>query len=211
MSTATDTAIAFVGPGAIGTTVAAALHEVGRTPLLCGRTPRSQLTLQDGDRHVVVPGPVRTDPGQIDRKMGLVFLAVKATQTDTASGWLAALCSPDTVVCVLQNGVEQMETVAMHAPPARIVPAVVWFPAQAQADGSVRLRGDARLSLPDVPASRVVAEALSGTQCAVDITADFPSVAWRKLLQNAVAGLMALTHRRAGMFARPDSAQLSLA
>ena len=211
MSTATDTAIAIVGPGAIGTTVAAALHEVGRTPLLCGRTPRSQLTLQDGDRHVVVPGPVRTDPGQIDRKMGLVFLAVKATQTETASGWLAALCSPDTVVCVLQNGVEQMETVAMHAPPARIVPAVVWFPAQAQADGSVRLRGDARLSLPDVPASRVVAEALSGTQCAVDITADFPSVAWRKLLQNAVAGLMALTHRRAGMFARPDIAQLSLA
>ncbi|PQZ67860.1 2-dehydropantoate 2-reductase [Achromobacter sp. MYb9] len=211
MSTATDTAIAIVGPGAIGTTVAAALHEVGRTPLLCGRTPRSQLTLQDGDRHVVVPGPVRTDPGQVDRKMGLVFLAVKATQTETASGWLAALCGPDTVVCVLQNGVEQMERVAMHAPPARIVPAVVWFPAQAQADGSVRLRGDARLSLPDVPASRVVAEALSGTQCAVDITADFSSVAWRKLLQNAVAGLMALTHRRAGMFARPDIAQLSLA
>jgi len=211
MSTASDTAIAIVGPGAIGTTVAAALHEVGRTPLLCGRTPRSQLTLQDGDRHVVVPGPVRTDPGQVDRKMGLVFLAVKATQTETASGWLAALCGPDTVVCVLQNGVEQMERVAMHAPPARIVPAVVWFPAQAQADGSVRLRGDARLSLPDVPASRVVAEALSGTQCAVDITADFSSVAWRKLLQNAVAGLMALTHRRAGMFARPDIAQLSLA
>jgi len=211
MSTATDTAIAIVGPGAIGTTVAAALHEFGRTPLLCGRTPRDQLTLQDGDRHVVVPGPVRTDPGQIGRKMGLVFLAVKATQTETASGWLAALCGPDTVVCVLQNGVEQMERVAMHAPPARIVPAVVWFPAQAQADGSVRLRGDARLSLPDVPASRVVAEALSGTRCAVEITADFPSVAWRKLLQNAVAGLMALTHRRAGMFARADIAQLSLA
>ncbi|MFY0477197.1 oxidoreductase [Achromobacter marplatensis] len=211
MSTATDTAIAIVGPGAIGTTVAAALHEAGRTPLLCGRTPRGQLTLQDGDRHVVVPGPVRTDPGQIDRKMELVFLAVKATQTETASGWLKALCGPDTVVCVLQNGVEQLEKVAMHAPRARIVPAVVWFPAQAQADGSVRLRGDARLSLPDTPASRVVADGLAGTLCAVDITADFLSVAWRKLLQNAVAGLMALTHRRAGMFARPDIAALSLA
>jgi 2-dehydropantoate 2-reductase len=45
----------------------------------------------------------------------------------------------------------------------------------------------------------------------VEITADFPSVAWRKLLQNAVAGLMALTHRRAGMFVRPDIAELSLA
>ena len=35
MSTATDTAIAIVGPGAIGTTIAAALHEVGRPHVLC--------------------------------------------------------------------------------------------------------------------------------------------------------------------------------
>lgn len=211
MSPAKDIAIAIVGPGAIGTTIAAALHEVGRPQLLCGRTPRDQLTLHDGDRRVIVPGPVQTDPDRIDRKMDLVFLAVKATQTETASGWLAALCRPDTVVCVLQNGVEQLEAVAKHAPRARVVPAVVWFPAQAQADGSVRLRGEARLSLPDTPASRVVAEGLRGTRCAVEISADFPSVAWRKLLQNAVAGLMALTHRRAGMFVRPDIAELSLA
>lgn len=204
MTPATDTAIAIVGPGAIGTTVAAALQQAGRTPLLCGRTPRDRLTLLDGDRRVDVPGPVLTDPDQAGRKMDLVFLAVKATQTEAASGWLAALCRPDTVVCVLQNGVEQLEAVTTHAPPARIIPAVVWFPAQAQADGSVRLRGDARLSLPDLPAAHVVAEALQGTQCAVELTEDFQSVAWRKLLQNAVAGLMALTHRRAGMFARPD-------
>lgn len=211
MTPETDTAIAIVGPGAIGTTVAAALHQAGRTPRLCGRTPRDRLTLLDGDRRVDVPGPVLTDPDQAGRKMDLVFLAVKATQTEAASGWLAALCRPDTVVCVLQNGVEQLEAVTTHAPPARIIPAVVWFPAQAQADGSVRLRGDARLSLPDLPAAHVVAEALQGTQCAVELTEDFQSVAWRKLLQNAVAGLMALTHRRAGMFARPDIAKLSLA
>ncbi|CAB3630051.1 2-dehydropantoate 2-reductase [Achromobacter marplatensis] len=211
MSPATDITIAIVGPGAIGTTIAAALHEVGHPQLLCGRTPRDQLTLHDGDRRVIVPGPVQTEPDRIDRKVDLVFLAVKATQTETASGWLAALCRPDTAVCVLQNGVEQLEAVAKHVPRARVVPAVVWFPAQAQADGSVRLRGEARLSLPDSPASRVVAEGLRGTRCAVEITADFPSVAWRKLLQNAVAGLMALTHRRAGMFVRPDIAELSLA
>lgn len=211
MSPATDITIAIVGPGAIGTTIAAALHEVGHPQLLCGRTPRDQLTLHDGDRRVIVPGPVQTEPDRIDRKVDLVFLAVKATQTETASGWLAALCRPDTAVCVLQNGVEQLEAVAKHVPRARVVPAVVWFPAQAQADGSVRLRGEARLSLPDTPASRVVAEGLRGTRCAVEITADFPSVAWRKLLQNAVAGLMALTHRRAGMFVRPDIAELSLA
>ncbi|PFW74498.1 2-dehydropantoate 2-reductase, partial [Bacillus sp. AFS075960] len=50
-----------------------------------------------------------------------------------------------------------------------------------------------------------------GTRCAVDVTAAFGSLAWRKLLQNAVAGLMALTVRRAGMFGRPDIAELALA
>lgn len=203
--------IAVVGPGAIGTTVAAAVHDVGRTPLLCGRTPRDRLTLQDDDRLIAVPGPVQTDAARIDRKVDLVFLAVKDTQIDAAAQWLWALSAPDTVVCVLQNGVEQSERVAAHSPPARIVPAVVWFPAQTQPDGVVRLRGDVRLSLPDTLASRVVAEALRGTWCAVELAANFGALAWRKLLQNAMAGLMVLAHRRSGMFGRPDVADLALA
>jgi 2-dehydropantoate 2-reductase len=71
-------------------------------------------------------------------------------------------------------------------------------------------RGEARLTLPDTPAARVVLEALRGARCSVDLAADFTSVAWRKL-QNAVAGLMVLTGRRTGMFARADIAELSLA
>jgi 2-dehydropantoate 2-reductase len=75
----------------------------------------------------------------------------------------------------------------------------------------VLLRGDVRLSLPDTPDSRVVAQAMQGTLCSVGLTVDFKSEAWRKLLQNAAAGLMALTHRRSGMFARQDMAELTLA
>ncbi len=211
MKTQANTSIAVVGPGAIGTTVAAALHEVGRTPLLCGRTPRDRLTLQDGDRRITVPGPVRTDPAQIDRTVDLAFLAVKATQIDAAAEWLAALSGPETVICVLQNGVEQVERVAAYSPRGRLVPAVVWFPAQAQSDGSVLLRGDVRVSLPDTLASCVVDDALRGSRCSVDLAANFSSLAWRKLLQNAVAGLMALTHRRSGMYGRSDISGLTLA
>ncbi|YCU49209.1 2-dehydropantoate 2-reductase N-terminal domain-containing protein [Mycobacteroides abscessus] len=47
--------VAIVGPGAIGTTVGAALHEAGRTPMLCGRTARSQLELQINEGLIVVP------------------------------------------------------------------------------------------------------------------------------------------------------------
>lgn len=206
-----DSAIAIVGPGAIGTTVAAALHEVGRTPLLFGRTPRDRLELRDDRTRVVVPGPVLTDPAAVEGNVELVFLAVKATQLESAAPWLTALCGASTVICVLQNGVEQQTDVAPYLPHGTIVPSVVWFPAETQADGSVRLRGLARLTLPDLPASSRVSDALRGTRISTELATDFRSVAWRKLLQNAAAGLMALTGRRAGMFGREDVAQLTLA
>jgi len=202
--------VAVVGPGAIGTVIAAALYEAGHIPVLCGRTPREHLTLQHNDRLITVPGPVRTDPRQIDRSADLVFLAVKDTQIEAAAEWLSVLCRPRTVVCVLQNGVEQVERVGPHCPQAQVIPAVVWFPVQAQSDGLVRLRGDVRLTLPDMSASHIVVEALQGSRCSVELAGDFLSQAWRKLLQNAVAGLMALTQRRSGMFSRSDIAGLTL-
>ncbi|MVY05985.1 oxidoreductase, partial [Escherichia coli] len=38
--------VALIGPGAIGTTIAAALFEVGRAPMVCGRTAHSALVLR---------------------------------------------------------------------------------------------------------------------------------------------------------------------
>jgi 2-dehydropantoate 2-reductase len=196
--------VALIGPGAIGTTVAAALHQRGATPLLAGRTPRAELRLDTSEGPVVIPGPVRTDPEGIRSPADLVFVAVKATQTAATAAWLRALCGPETVVCVLQNGIEQEDAVAPLVPGRPVVPAVVWFPAVRGADDTVRLLAAARLTLPDVPAAAGIRNLLHGTRCTVDVTADFRTIAWRKLLQNAVAGLMALTGRRSGMFRRDD-------
>lgn len=203
--------IALVGPGAIGTTIAAALHEAGRTPTICGRTAHDHLTLRSDDGEIVVPGPVQTDPAKVRNRFDLVFLAVKSTQIAAAAPWLSALCAGRTVVCVLQNGVEQQARVAPFVPGSPILPSVVWFPAQRESDASVWLRAKPRLTLPETPAADVVLAALRGTRCEVDVSADFISIAWRKLLQNALAGLMVLTGRRAGMFLRTDITELSLA
>lgn len=210
-------AVAVVGPGAIGTTVAAALTQTGITPALYGRTARDGLELRVGstadDRTdaVAVPGPVVTDPEGVTGPVDILFLAVKTTQLDAAAPWLRTLCGPDTVVCVLQNGVDQVEQVAPLAPGSTVLPSVVWFPAATQPDGSVWLRTDARLSLPDSPGAERVARVLTGSLCAVDLHEDFPSVAWRKLIQNAIAGLMVLADRRAGVFRRDDLAALATA
>ena len=202
--------IALIGPGAIGTTIAAALHEVDRAPLLCGRTAHSQLTLRHDEGEIVVPGPVLTEPATIRQPVDLLFVAVKTTQVTDIAAWLAALCDENTVVCALQNGVEQKAQLAPLVNGATVLPSVVWFPAQREPDASVWLRAKPRLTLPDVPQAQRVVEALSGTRCAVDLSADFLSIAWRKLLQNAAAGLMVLANRRAGMFSRDDITDLAL-
>ncbi|MEI7186209.1 oxidoreductase [Dickeya dianthicola] len=203
--------IALIGPGAIGTTIAAVLHEVDRTPVLCGRTAHPQLILRHDDGDVVVPGPVLSNPATISHPFDLVFIAVKTTQVADSANWLAALCDENTVVCVLQNGVEQKTQLEPFVNGATVLPSVVWFPAQREPDDSVWLRGKPRLTLPDVPQAKRVADALSGTRCVVELSTDFISIAWRKLLQNAVAGLMVLANRRAGMFSRVDITELALA
>jgi 2-dehydropantoate 2-reductase len=202
--------IALIGPGAIGTTVAAALAEVGRPPLLYGRSQRTMLELRPDDgAPIVVPGPVHTDLDATVEPVDLVFFAVKATQTTAARAWLARLCTADTVVCVLQNGVEHVENVRPFVGGASIVPAIVWFPAETQPEGWVRLRGEPRLAVAAEHGAAHVAGSLRGSRCTVEIDDDFVSNAWRKLLQNAAAGLMALTGRRSGMFARTDVARLA--
>ena len=211
MTMSENPTIALVGPGAIGTTVAAALHEVGRTPAIFGRSAHEHLELRFDGGRIAVPGPVRTNPSEVDNTFDLVFVAVKSTQIDATAPWLSALCNKNTVVCVLQNGVEQKTLVAPYVPGSPVLPSVVWFPAQREPDASVWLRGKARITLPDTQESSLVLAALSGTRCSVDVAADFTSVAWRKLLQNAVAGLMVLAGRRAGMYSRADIAGLALA
>ncbi|CAI0723656.1 2-dehydropantoate 2-reductase [Serratia entomophila] len=203
--------LALIGPGAIGTTIAAVLHEVDRTPVLCGRTAHPQLILRHDEGQVVVPGPVLSNPAAISGPFDLVFVAVKTTQVADSANWLAALCDENTLVCALQNGVEQESLLEPYVKGAKILPSVVWFPAQREPDASVWLRAKPRLTLPDVPEAKRIADVLKGTGCAVELSTDFISIAWRKLLQNAVAGLMVLANRRAGMFARGDITELALA
>jgi 2-dehydropantoate 2-reductase len=186
------------------------LYKAGHSVLVCGRTPRDSIELRpDGQDPIVVPGPVHTDPGEVTGPVDLVVLAVKATQNDDAAGWLARLCHAHTIVTVLQNGVEQVEQVQPHCPSSAVIPGIVWYGAETQPEGWVRLRTEAALVLPSGPAAETMAELLRAAGCRVDCDPDFLSAAWRKLLVNALAGFLPLTGRRSGIFRRDDVAELS--
>ncbi|WP_085226971.1 oxidoreductase [Mycobacterium florentinum] len=199
-----------MGPGAVGTTVAALLYKAGHSVLVCGRSARDSVELRpDGQDPIVVPGPVLTDPALISDPVDVVILAVKATQNDAAAGWLSRLCDEHTIVTVLQNGVEQVEQVQPLCPSSAVVPGIVWYSAETQPEGWVRLRTEAALVLPGGPSAERVAELLRGAGCQVDCDPDLLTAGWRKLLTNALAGFMALSGRRSGMFRRDDVAALS--
>jgi 2-dehydropantoate 2-reductase len=202
--------VAVVGPGAVGTTVAAYLSAAGHPVRVCGRTPRPRIELRpDGGNPITVPGPVCIDPADIAGPVKIVLLAVKATQNADAARWLARLCNQGTIVVVLQNGVEQVEQVQPLCPSSTVIPGIVWFSAETQPEGWVRLRGEARLALPTGPAATSFAGLWRAAGGIADCDPDFVTAAWRKLLVNAVAGLMVLTGRRSGMFRRDDLADLA--
>ncbi|KWX66568.1 oxidoreductase [Mycobacterium sp. NAZ190054] len=207
--------IALVGPGAIGATVAALLHAAGHHVIVCGRSarPSIEVRVDDPDKGVsgplVVPGPVLTDPDSVTDPVDVVLWGVKDTQNADASVWLERLCGAGTVVCALQNGVEQVERVGRYCPGSTVVPSVVWISAERQPEGWVRLRTSARLVLPDDDAGRRLADLLRVPGLTVENDPDYVSATWHKLLTNAVAGLMVLTGRRSGMFRREDIAALT--
>jgi 2-dehydropantoate 2-reductase len=203
------TSIALIGPGAIGATVAAYLHAAGHQVILCGRSRRESIEVRpDGHDPIVLPGPVHTDPAGVDGPVDVVFVAVKDTQNEQAGAWLARLCDERTVVCALQNGVEQVERVGRFCPSSTVVPAAVWISTEPQPEGWMRVRNEPRLVLPDSAAAATLAELLRGAGVTAELDPDFVNAAWHKLLVNAVVCFMVLTGRRAGIFGRDDVAEL---
>ena len=73
----------------------------------------------------------------------------------------------------------------------------------------MRLRTEARLVLPEGEDAQTLAAVLRPAGMTVDVSPDFTTEAWRKLLFNALAGLMVLARRRSGMFRRDDVAALA--
>jgi 2-dehydropantoate 2-reductase len=112
---------------------------------------------------------------------------------------------------VLQNGIEQVDQVAPLAPGGEVLPAAVWFPSTVVAPGHVRVRAAPRIAVPDTTGGRMAAALLEGSGCSVDIVQDFTTQAWRKLVANAVAGLMVLARRPSAIFRDDEVARLAMA
>jgi 2-dehydropantoate 2-reductase len=193
--------IAIVGVGAIGAIVAGALEQLHEHHLLlCSRRSFERLVLDGPQGRTELDARPLTEPARAHR-VDIVFLATKAHQTAGAGAWLSRLCDSNTLVVVLQNGVEHRERVAPSVGAATVIPCIVDCPAITVEPGHVQFRRAFAARFPDTKEGRRMADLLARAGLTATVTDDFLTVAWKKLCLNVVSGpIPALCDQPHGVF-----------
>src|SRR5689334_5909377 len=114
--------ITLIGPGAIGSTLAAWLsqnpdHEI----TIAARTPFDSIELEHPSGHFKASPRVLTDPAQA-RVADWVLVATKAYDSAAAARWFDKSFGEQTRLAVIQNGVEHVERFSGYLDAKRIVP-----------------------------------------------------------------------------------------
>jgi len=204
--------VAVVGLGSIGAVVAGYLQRAGRQRVVaCVRKPTDRVTIVRACGAETIQLRALTNP-QDARPVDWVILATKAYQTPTAAPWLKQLCNSSTRVAVMQNGIDLVSRVAPFVGDATVVPTVVFLNSERLTENGVRFRQmtDYDFIVPDDPNGRAFVELLQGTLLRVLAAPDFTTLAWEKLVYNAIINpITALTLQRFSVFQRSDVLKLA--
>jgi 2-dehydropantoate 2-reductase len=205
--------VAVIGLGSIGGVMAGCLRAADHHDVIaCARSPLQRIVLDRAEDRV--ENSIRTliDPAAA-QPVDWVLLCTKAQQTPSSAPWLARLCDDRTRLAVLQNGIEHARRVAPFAGNATVIPTIVYYNGERIAADHVRLRrvSDYDLAVRDDEDGRALAKLLAGTSLRVLLSAEFETLAWRKLLINVVANpITALTLQRQAVLRRDDVRSLCL-
>ena len=206
--------VAVVGLGSIGGIVVGCLRDADRHDIIvCTRRPIERLVLERPEGTVDVSLHALHDPARAQR-VDWVLLCTKGHQTPSATPWLRRLCDSATRVAVLQNGIGHIARISPLVAGAAVIPAIVYFNGERLGPDRVRLRhvGQHDLAVADDGDGEAFAQLFHGTPLRVLLSSDFATLAWRKLLINAVANpITALTLQRQAVFRRADVHALCMA
>lgn len=209
--------ITLIGPGAIGCAFGGALLEAGHRLTVVARQGFDRLRVEhpdglveagvDGDRLTVL-----TDPGDL-QPTALVLVATKQHQTADAAEAIRTATAADSVVAVLQNGVEHHETLApILGGQGRVLPTMVACPAQRQRPGDVVVTGRTLLEVPAGSEGTMLAGAFAGSYARIRQVDDWTTSTWTKLVVNAASGIVGVLSRRDnGVYADDGARELLIA
>jgi 2-dehydropantoate 2-reductase len=189
--------------------MAAWLTRTGRhSLLLCARRPIGDLIVETPAETIAVQATVITDPREAT-PVDWVLVATKTYDAVEAAKWLPTLRTENTPVAVLQNGVEHRVRFTAWVSAERIVPALLYCPAERVTPERIRQRRAARMEVPDEPLGREFAALFAGVSVDVTPRADFQTALWRKLSMNCVGALNALLLAPEGIFREAPVAEIA--
>ncbi len=197
--------VAVVGVGAVGGVFAAHLSAV-HDLVACVRRPFDDFRIDSDELPFTGPANAVTAPEDLpwDSPADVVLVGLKAQHTDGAAAWFKPLCGPETLLVVMQNGIEGRERLEPHANGATILPCVVYCGAELLAPGHIRHDSQARLIVADDAAGARLASLCADTPLTIDPSDSFERSAWVKLgINSVVNGLTGLTGRPSGVLNEP--------
>lgn len=202
------TSVAVIGPGAIGSTVAAWLAQSPDLAVtLCARSPIGDLVVETPGGTITASLDILTDPAMA-RPVDWVLICTKTYDAPGAARWIERLLGQRTLVAILQNGVEHITRFSPWVPVDRIVPAMIDIPAERDAPGRVRQRREGVIVVPAGPDGNAFVELFAHTALRVSTNVDFTSVLWRKLAVNCAGAVSALTMKPHVVMRDPEIAEL---
>jgi len=200
--------IAMLGAGAMGGVFGSLLVKAGFDVIFLDiwkehieKIQNEGLRVRDASGEQLIPVKAFSSPeglGPVD----LVFLMVKAYDTETALEQWRILFSEKTLILTMQNGLGNVERIARHLPIDRVIPGVTSRGAYVIGPGAVNNSGHAETVLGVVdPSQRKDSERLAQmfTQAGVEVKydEDLDSLVWGKLIMNlAINPVGALTGMR---------------
>jgi 2-dehydropantoate 2-reductase len=199
--------VAVVGPGSVGLFFAAHLAAAGVDVVSCARRPFDEYIVDSATAPVRLPANVVTDPALITAPVEFVLVALKAQHTAGAAEWLPRLCSRETVVVAVQNGLEAAERLAPYVNGAEVLQAVVYCGGELIAPGHTSHSSMGFLWLPDSDGARRVEKLFEGCTAQASVRENYTTELWRKLGANVAAnGITALTVKPFRVFKDPGIA-----
>lgn len=203
--------VAVVGVGGVGGVFAAHLSTV-HDVVACVRRPFTHYKIESKDIPFEGPATTVTSPGDLpwDEPADAVLVGLKSQQTAGAAPWFGPLCGPDTLVVVMQNGIEGLDRLGPLVGDATVLPSVVYCGAELVAPGHVRHGRHSRLIVADNNAGARAERLVENTPLTVELSERVETSAWVKLAINSAAnGLTAVTGRPMTVMADPGIAAIA--
>lgn len=183
--------IAVIGPGAVGTTIAAELKAVLPDTQLIGRHNKTMTYFPENTSQAQNVDVVSYD--HTHHLFDVIIIAVKTHQLQNVIKQLPTIAHKDSLIILAQNGYGQSQ----HIPYQHVYQAVVYISGQKRNDKITHFR-DYRLHLQDSSDTPELKQQLSSSKIELILESDIQNKIWYKLLVNlGINSITAIGHQPA--------------